>query len=512
MSTLRFTSLKESVEKLGRFFLFGRRKLKTSALEQIDSLAKDYSEQSLALMHSATSNKQLSADLLQSKDETKATSNKLQLTEGNLNKSVQIIKSQKDELSKLQPVKKKFDLVNSALSAPSSTGKEMQILHKLIYEDFINFANKESTMAEEAQAMMVLHNIEHELIRITLYSKILSKTIGAIGGGFSSGKSAFVNSFIKDKNIRLPVGIKPVTAIPSYVINSTESQITGYSNNGGVFEISVETYSTISHEFLKSFDFNLKDLIPYLTVATSLDESIFSNLCIIDTPGYNPASGAGFTSTDVKTSQEHIKEAHFLIWLVGIDATGTIPNSDLKFLEDLCVGKDRKLYVVANKADLKSKDAIEEILDEFEEVLIDKDLKYEGVAAYSSVTGKVVGFRKKDLIKFLKENNKQTDQFDSIIERVNEVFNNYHKSITQELKKTKKSITTLKGLMLDLAQGGMDFDSVDESQLEKRIACLKKNLTPEDQLNGYLQQVEDLRASFIKCIANIRKSFDEVKS
>ena len=93
----------------------------------------------------------------------------------------------------------------------------------------------------------------------------------------------------------------------------------------------------------------------------------FTHICFVDTLGYNPAK-TGTTSKDSNTAKEALENANALVWLIGLDNEGTIPASDLRFLDSLDL-EDKKLYIVANKVDLKPESQIENILDHFEEVL-----------------------------------------------------------------------------------------------------------------------------------------------
>ena len=68
-------------------------------------------------------------------------------------------------------------------------------------------------MANEAEAILKLQSIEKELELITIYPNLYQKSVIAIGGGFSSGKSSFINSLIIDKKVKLPEGINPTTAL-----------------------------------------------------------------------------------------------------------------------------------------------------------------------------------------------------------------------------------------------------------------------------------------------------------
>lgn len=80
---------------------------------------------------------------------------------------------------------------------------------KLLNEDFMNFANQDDSLANEAEMLLKLQNIEKELVAPSTCPQIYNKAIIAVAGTFSSGKSTFINSLFKDKSISLPESIEP---------------------------------------------------------------------------------------------------------------------------------------------------------------------------------------------------------------------------------------------------------------------------------------------------------------
>jgi len=186
------------------------------------------------------------------------------------------------------------------------------------------------------------------------------------------------------------------------VVCGEDSHVDGISFKGRRFDIDIDMYNSLSHDYVKkSFPFELNRIIFYTTVQTPMKTEYFENLCLIDTPGYNPPS-AGNTRHDSENAKRYIEKAAFLIWMVGLDSNGIFPKSDIAFLKqlDLFNGNEGPpLYIVANKAGLRKPEDIEDILDKFEESL--EDFSYAGISAYDSKEKKQFTFRKKDLFEFL---------------------------------------------------------------------------------------------------------------
>lgn len=57
----------------------------------------------------------------------------------------------------------------------------------------------------------------------------MRKTVVAVAGSFSSGKSSFMNSFFVNRNVKLPTGMTQTTAISSYVMPDEVPSIMGHS-------------------------------------------------------------------------------------------------------------------------------------------------------------------------------------------------------------------------------------------------------------------------------------------
>lgn len=67
---------------------------------------------------------------------------------------------------------------------------------------------------------------EYEKFRdFILYDKLIGKNIVALGGGFSSGKSSFLNALM-GKSV-LPADIDPSTSVPTYIVKGKKNEVMG---------------------------------------------------------------------------------------------------------------------------------------------------------------------------------------------------------------------------------------------------------------------------------------------
>jgi GTP-binding protein EngB required for normal cell division len=245
----------------------------------------------------------------------------------------------------------------------------------------------------------------------------------------------------------------------------------------------------------------LKEIILYTTVLAPMKKELFGNLCLIDTPGYNPPA-AGSAEHDFETAREYIKDAEFLIWMVGLDANGTIPKSDLDFLGKLEFGhnNDRPLYIIANKAELKKATDIEDILDNFADSLDDNDIQYSGISAYSSKQKKLYAQRKCDIFQFLKEYNKPSKKYAELKKILHDVFKEYVGEVHRDHEEKETKRKEVKTLLLNALEGGSIGLDDASSKLEDGLNNLLRYFNSKEDLNKRLERVRNIRDKFLDCL------------
>ncbi|MDO4223053.1 MAG: dynamin family protein [Acinetobacter sp.] len=410
----------------------------------------------------------------------------------------QIEDNQKKFNDQLKEIELRQNLIAQLLSAQSKN-QGVKNFFDALYNDFLNFANQENAFKEEAQAMLELQSIGNELKLIGAYPEFHKKHTIAVAGGFSAGKSEFISSLFLDHTIHLPIAIEPTTAIPTYVFHEKTNDVIGCSKNGGIvklLDIDSDFHHKLSHQFIRSFGFNLKKIMPFVFLTTPM---VYENLCFIDTPGYNPAEVAeGHTHEDENTAKEFVKNAKALIWVIGLDANGTISKSDLEFLSHICEESDKPLYIILNKADLRPADQLEDILEEIADTLDDYDISYKGISAYSSIHRREYDFKKINLNEFLYQfkYDHSSNKHDVMSQRLLNIGEQYKSAILNAIQEKKNLNSALKRLRLDLLQAGVDTDTSD---VYERIREIQKpfNTDKEEKL---LQQLITVFAKFSNAI------------
>jgi len=358
----------------------------------------------------------------------------------------------------------KFSLVSKVLAQQPPTNEQLDRFADLINHDYMEFASRESSLAGEAQAMLDMQAILAEMQMLNNFPSIAGKTILSIAGGFSSGKSAFVNSFIHNPSVQLATGINPVTVVPSYVVCSEETRIKGYSYNGGAIDLEPSLYASMCHEYVQAFGFDLRRILPFISVKVPMDPDLFGNLCIIDTPGYNPGNTGGAAASDRSTAASLVNQASALVWVIGLDPAGTIDQSDIEFIESTPF-RGESLYIVLNKADVKSQDDISQIMDQVADDLSFAGIEYAGMCAYSSTRKKDYPSSRRTFDQFLRSINRKVDVVGKVTSKLDAVFDAYKQALKTDIAQLESRKGEFNGFKLDALEigGTVLFDRIDRA-------------------------------------------------
>lgn len=358
----------------------------------------------------------------------------------------------------------KFSLVSKVLAQHPPANEALTTFADLINNDYMEFASRESSLAAEAQAVLEMQAILAEVQMLNNFPSIAGKTILSIAGGFSSGKSAFVNSFIRNSSVQLATGINPVTVVPSYVVCSEETQIKGYSYTGGSLDLEPSLYASMCHEYVQAFGFDLRRILPFISVKVPMDQDLFGNLCIIDTPGYNPGASGGASGADRGTAASLVNQASALVWVIGLDPAGTIDLSDIEFIESTPF-RGESLYIVLNKADVKSQEDVLQIMEQVADDLSFAGIEYAGMCAYSSTRKKDYPSSGLTFDQFLRSINRKVDVVGKVANRLDSVFDAYKQAINADITQLKGRISEFDAFKLDALEigGTALFDRIDHA-------------------------------------------------
>ncbi len=400
-------------------------------------------------------------------------------------------------------LKERYDLIARILNAKTNN-EGLEEYQQILDNEFLEFASGVDSLKEKEIALLMLQEIKKELQLVASYPSLFQKTIVAVGGGFSAGKSTFLNNLLGLK-LKLPEDMNPTTAIPTYCLKDKKEVLMGFSQNGGMVELPNLTFD---YQFLKSLGFNLKEIMPFMLL--SAPRVPFEFLCFIDTPGYNPAK-QGYTGGEEQASKESLKHAKHILWLISCERGG-IESGDLEFLQEL-YEEGKQVFIVLSRADRRTKSQLEEVAKKIRETLKDNGIGFLGICAYSATRyQEYKEFSEKSKVfnsleKFLKKLNQRSEKQNEILGYLYEVLLMYEKAINQDANRFKRYQKALHSVKLDLMQKGFDDFNDD---VFNRMESLKKEFSEKEESKrenlAQLNQVIDLFKE------SIDKVFDRVSA
>lgn len=400
-------------------------------------------------------------------------------------------------------LKERYDLIARILNAKTNN-EGLEEYQSVLNNEFLEFASGVDSLKEKEIALLMLQEIQKELQLVASYPSLFQKTMVAVGGGFSAGKSTFLNNLLGLK-LKLPEDIDPTTAIPTYCLKGKREVLMGFSQNGGMVEL---PHLAFDHQFLKSLGFNLKEIMPFMLL--SVPSVPFEFLCFIDTPGHNPGN-QGYTGGDKEASKESLKHAKHILWLISCERGG-IESDDLEFLQEL-YEEGKQVFIVLSRADMRTKSQLEEVAIKIRETLKDNGIEFKGICTYSSKRyQEYKEFSEKShvfnsLEQFLMKLNQRSEKQNEILSVLYDVLLMYEKAIEQDANQFKRYQKALHSIKLDLMQKG--FDDFNDATFNKIHSLNNEFSEQERSKRESLARLNEVINLFKK---SIDKVFDRVSA
>ncbi len=402
-----------------------------------------------------------------------------------------------------EALKNSHDLIVRVLNARIEN-EGLEEYQRILDNEFLAFSN-EVEFKEQAVALRTLQELGNELQLVASYPSLFQKSMVAVGGGFSAGKSSFLNHLLGLK-LKLPENSTPTTAIPTYCLKGEREVLMGRSQNGGVVELPDFSFD---HKTLNAFGFDLKSIMPFMILSSPT--MLFKHLCFIDTPGYD-APNQGYTGGDRQASEEYLANAKSILWVMDCDR-GSIQDNDLNYLQELYEEHGKQVFIVLNKADLKITSQLETIAVQTKETLENNGIEFLGIGVYSSEDyEKCKEINENSSIftpleGFLCSLDKKSEKQNEILSVLYNVHLAYEKAIEQDANQFKRYQKALHSIKLDLMQKG--FDDFSDASFNK-IESLKKEFSEQERSKREnLAQLNQVINLFKK---SIDKVFDRVSA
>ena len=207
-----------------------------------------------------------------------------------------------------------------------------------------------------------------------------------VAGGFSSGKSSFLNRLTNSTNL-LPTGVEPVSVVKTYLYcsrNNRSISVKGVNQKNVLVNLNPGVLQAIQHA--KKSNIFLASVLEKLFVEIPSQE--LDGLVFIDTPGYNNSDKANQSNgkTDRETAIEALGEGNVLFWLVDCER-GTTVSNDIEIIKQF---NGKKVFIF-NKADKKGFQECQKIVDDAAHTLYKEFPKEEiiDIIAYSTLDNKI---------------------------------------------------------------------------------------------------------------------------
>jgi len=234
---------------------------------------------------------------------------------------------------------------------------------KSVNEEFIySLITNESTLNQEFDTKSIIKKLDKKVdfldskfLKLSqLKSSIKKETkpliIGVVGG-FSTGKSSFINSLLGEES--LGVKVEPATAKITQLVYGEKTTYKRILKNGDVQKISSKEYKKYSiHDHSIKTKNNTFDEIDHFQI--SIDNKYLQKVNIIDTPGFSSIS-----KKDDSLTKKWMDKLDALVWLFDAEKVGDKMEIDL-----LKQYSGKHIIGIINKIDLKQPSVREKIMKE----------------------------------------------------------------------------------------------------------------------------------------------------
>lgn len=352
---------------------------------------------------------------------------------------------------------------------------------------------------------------EYEKFRdFILYDKLIGKNIIALGGGFSSGKSSFLNALM-GKSV-LPADIDPSTSVPTYIVKGEKHEVLGINVFDTKVQMQPRDIKKIAHGFGELEDDDEK-VTESVTLGHVLKNIFFStplqkyeNIAFLDTPGYSkPDSEKYSAKTDEQISRGQLNSSNYILWFVQADA-GTITEEDIKFIKTLREGIP--LLVIVNKADKKNLQDLKDIISKIKSSMDLKGVRYVEVVAFTSKMEQIEDEKLKAFIEA--DTEKIRHQIETWNQQIYEsnfaknfkkIFVRCKDFYEEEIDEESRKLTRLNTSITKLAAEDIETEILEP--LQQMVKEAQRNVNELKGISKKLKELQDEFFTEIKFVADI---------
>ena len=386
----------------------------------------------------------------------------------------------------LESLENGLNLITKLLAVNShetEAEKKLELLANLVEQDYMELARRDN-LPNEAEVYDRIKKAQQTLEERVKFAFLADKNIVAVGGGFSAGKSQFINSLLGED--LLPTDITPTTSIPTYITSGEQNQLIAFNIFGKKSVIDVDALQAICHAFAPKYNMSFTQILKYITVQN--DKMPFRNIAFLDTPGYTKSDfHKKEDNTDEHIARQHLQAADYLLWVIDIEK-GTIPAQDIEFIRTLNFHKP--IFFIFNKADKKPPSDVRRILETAQKDIRNAGLNMAGITDYCSFERQLNDVPR--LKSFLVETNIEGRKYYDIINEFHSFFQVYVAHHEKMIAEEREELGMLNQLVL--------FYERDKDILKKLIGKTQKNIDDEKKM---LDDFTRLSRTFEKIVIEI---------
>ena len=381
-----------------------------------------------------------------------------------------------------------LDLLTKLVSIPADDvlGYDVKGLHHIIEHEIPDFFKKNAP-PNFAEIYFDFQYYYKQFCDILMFSSLEKKKIVAVGGGFSTGKSSFLNTLLGRKI--LPSAINPSTSVPTYVVQGKEERVIAVNEFGNKILLQMDDIPLIAHGF-NADDGTDEISFGHLlnSIFIEVGEQSYENIAFLDTPGYSAFSSAANKRTDKTVAQAELKASDIMLWFVAADA-GMISEDDIDFLRSM-PSEIAKVIVLSKVDKVANQEALDELKQEVAKQLDANGILYEEIFTFTRKNDRPSDLER--IKEYLNRNNQLRDE-ENLAYKFKQLFvlcgEYYDRIIEDEQRK--------------LAQVNRILTETENDELSQIAEEHKKNIT---SLTEQRTKMKELQTKFFTMLKTLSDS------
>lgn len=260
-------------------------------------------------------------------------------------------------------LEKQFTLVKKLIAVKTEKNELLDEAHKIeeiIKTDLPKELEMEAPPDLPARCFD-LQEVYEQFEDFLVFQDMIGKKIVALGGGFSTGKSSFLNNLMgktAEDQVRLPTDTAASTSVPTYLMHADGEESIRAINlfDSRITDLTTDDVGILAHGFEEKSNLgvSLGQLIQRMFISTPRQP--YAHIAFLDTPGYSKPDNKDYSArTDEQIAKEQLNHSDFIFGFVN---GSVLPQTDIDFLKQLDTHIPKA--IILNKADKVLSHGIEE--------------------------------------------------------------------------------------------------------------------------------------------------------